>query len=478
MTAIVLKDRYSWAYIFCSIFSNIGFYCAALSSNLHPLYGYITNGELFYRLYTPYIIVGGCGFILGGLFFDRILKNNPSRWRFSIILSAITVVPLGLRMLTDSYVLYSICTLVYGFLGFAVSGVVLGGLFNRVSYRLKPLTYGISFCAAALLRFPFDLRYQGGGEGSSLIYGILAIAGYLLYCAAVSLKPFKRAFSEPETSVVKRVSASGADNKLLIMAIVSSIIVYLLFGVYDVLSTNSPIIGDYITYVRILQLFAPVLCGLVCLKFGHYPSVLISIFLLGMGSLAAIFSFSGVAALVLSLMNMAGISFFQYPVRSLFADIGTRGKYPYTSVAAGFGIYYITLGFGPVIGDTVQAMGQTGGVALYIAMFMVSVPVVMLFFAMLRSSGSASAQLSIAAAAQLSVAAPEPKQNTNVDELPLTRREKEILRLILQGLISREIAEALFVSESTINWHVGNILKKTGNDSRAALIKSFSGETE
>ncbi len=292
----MLKDRYSWAYIFCSLFSNIGFYCATLSSNLHPLYGYITNGDLFYRLYTPYIVAGGCGFILGGLLFDRLLKNDHSRWRWSIILSAAAAIPLILRMLTDSYVLYSICTLVYGVLGFAVSGVVLGGLFNRVSYRLKPLTYGISFCAAALIRFPFDLRYQGGGESSSLVYGILAIAGYLLYCAAVSLKPIKRAFSEPEpeTHAAKIISASGADNKLLIMAIVSSILVYLLFGVYDVLSTNSPIIGDYITYVRILQLFAPVLCGLVCLKFGHYPSVLISIFLLGMGSLAAIFSFSGV----------------------------------------------------------------------------------------------------------------------------------------------------------------------------------------
>ena len=466
--AIMLKDRYSWAYIFCSIFSNIGFYCATLNSNLHPLYGYITNGELFYRLYTPYIVAGGCGFILGGLLFDKILKNNHSRWRFSIILSAAAIIPLGLRMLTDSYAVYSVCTIVYGVLGFAVSGVVLGGLFNRVSYKLKPLTYAFSFSIAALLRFPFDLRYQSGGENASLIYGLLAIAGYLLYCAVVSLKPFRQAFSAPESQAPAEsvALAPGSQNRLLIMAIVSSFLVYLLFGVYDVLSTNSPIIADYLIYVRVLQLFAPVLCGLVCMKFGHYASVLASIFFLGMGSLAAIFSFSGVAALVLSLTNMTGISFFQYPVRSLFSDIGMRGKYPYTTVATGFGVYYISLGFGPLIGDLVRTMGPTGGVALYIAMFMLSVPVVMLFFAMLRSRGSASAQLSIAAR--------DVERNINdIDSLAFTRREKEILGLVLQGQISREIAETLFVSESTINWHVGNMLKKTGIESRAGLIERF-----
>lgn len=50
----------------------------------------------------------------------------------------------------------------------------------------------------------------------------------------------------------------------------------------------------------------------------------------------------------------------------------------------------------------------------------------------------------------------------------LTRREREILGLITQGLTDRQIAAALGVRPRTIEWHVGNILKKLAVTGRAA----------
>lgn len=52
----------------------------------------------------------------------------------------------------------------------------------------------------------------------------------------------------------------------------------------------------------------------------------------------------------------------------------------------------------------------------------------------------------------------------------LTDREREVWVAIAQGLTNSEIAEALFVSETTVKTHVGRILAKTGMRDRVALV--------
>lgn len=57
-------------------------------------------------------------------------------------------------------------------------------------------------------------------------------------------------------------------------------------------------------------------------------------------------------------------------------------------------------------------------------------------------------------------------------QLPLlTRREKEILALIADGLTSQEIADRLFLSVLTVETHRRNILTKFGVSNTASLIK-------
>ncbi len=64
------------------------------------------------------------------------------------------------------------------------------------------------------------------------------------------------------------------------------------------------------------------------------------------------------------------------------------------------------------------------------------------------------------------------EQPTKSDEkvYPLTNRETEILRLIVQGNINKEIAERLNISLNTVLTHRKNIIAKTG-------IKTVSGLT-
>lgn len=52
----------------------------------------------------------------------------------------------------------------------------------------------------------------------------------------------------------------------------------------------------------------------------------------------------------------------------------------------------------------------------------------------------------------------------------LTSRELEILRLMVDGLSNPEIAKKLFVSRSTVKFHVSNILMKMGASSRTEAV--------
>jgi DNA-binding NarL/FixJ family response regulator len=53
----------------------------------------------------------------------------------------------------------------------------------------------------------------------------------------------------------------------------------------------------------------------------------------------------------------------------------------------------------------------------------------------------------------------------------LTRREKEVLALIAEGLTNREIAEKLFISTTTVDTHRNSLLTKLNAKNTASLVK-------
>ncbi|MBL0683936.1 response regulator transcription factor [Aquimarina mytili] len=58
-----------------------------------------------------------------------------------------------------------------------------------------------------------------------------------------------------------------------------------------------------------------------------------------------------------------------------------------------------------------------------------------------------------------------------IQELGLSKREYEVLCEIASGLSNKEIAEKLFVSESTIKTHVSNVLVKLDAKRRTQAIQ-------
>jgi two-component system nitrate/nitrite response regulator NarL len=69
-----------------------------------------------------------------------------------------------------------------------------------------------------------------------------------------------------------------------------------------------------------------------------------------------------------------------------------------------------------------------------------------------------------------------PRQRSPIDEL--TPREHHILRLLVDGMSTREMVDVLGVSQSTVRTHVQNIFAKLGVHTRLQAVALLDPETD
>ncbi len=72
------------------------------------------------------------------------------------------------------------------------------------------------------------------------------------------------------------------------------------------------------------------------------------------------------------------------------------------------------------------------------------------------------------------------KKNKNLENRPdwllnLSKRERQVLKLLSEGLDNRDIAEELFIAEQTVKNHVSLIYSKLGTHDRMEVIKLAEG---
>ncbi len=64
----------------------------------------------------------------------------------------------------------------------------------------------------------------------------------------------------------------------------------------------------------------------------------------------------------------------------------------------------------------------------------------------------------------------EPAASTFKQAMELTAREQEVLRFVKGGSTNAKIAQALGISEKTVEFHVRNILRKLGAANRTGAV--------
>jgi DNA-binding NarL/FixJ family response regulator len=73
--------------------------------------------------------------------------------------------------------------------------------------------------------------------------------------------------------------------------------------------------------------------------------------------------------------------------------------------------------------------------------------------------------------ADWSTASRDPSIPSTWTALGVTRREADVLALVVEGLSNRDIAERLYLSVRTVEKHVESLLRKTGTRTRTQLAR-------
>jgi DNA-binding CsgD family transcriptional regulator len=92
-----------------------------------------------------------------------------------------------------------------------------------------------------------------------------------------------------------------------------------------------------------------------------------------------------------------------------------------------------------------------------------------------KAAWDADSALSIEAATAIAFAvfdAIEPLEDRAATRYGLTRRERDVLRLMADGQADKAIADALFISRATASKHVASVIAKLAVESRTAAVPS------
>lgn len=456
-----MKQRSFLCYLLCAVPFFMWQTAIALAMGTMP-----AMKEILYVVLGVHYLFAGIAMLIAGLICDKFIQTPRASRLFAAVLSAAGGISTLALLFINSTISFIVVFFIATVCGFGVNGVLTGGLFVKIRQAYKPMGVGLSFAAATLIRTPIDISVKNGSATYTALIVFCAAAMFLL-CAMLLLNPIRQSFEEQEDETPKlEPMVIGESSRLVQIAVICGILAYILFGISDNAMSSSSYVINAIFALRLTQIVSSAAVGFICLRFGYYAAVLSSLSFLGIGMLAHLFSWSGIAGLICSMATAVGFLLFSVPLRSIFAEVAKRGRYSYTISAFGFALYFIMQIVVAPVSGWIKNMDKDSAMVLCTLLFMVTAPLIVLLFYMLINSY-------------------RTKKSASTDDLNyskdrwekfnLSRREREILDLVLKGLLSREIAEILFVSESTVNWHVSNILKKTGMQGRSKLIEMNRG---
>ncbi len=336
-----------------------------------------------------------------------------------------------------------------------LSGCYLTRLSTDIPRQRRGLLYGSAYALGSLgtwlLSLPMGGRYLWNNQ-SFIALAILFLLSLLLLWLLPPLPP--------ETQNPSRLRFHLSRGLLPLMAAV----VFLMFTL-NMLGFSFPLSsaaggGVYIELTRAFYAIGLIVAGFISDKSRRWGGVsCLAALVFPFLALALGENLTGVTIMwVMAYLFLGYLSVFRAIV---FADISENMNLP--ALAA------LGLAAGR-LGEAAGTLGseQLTGTPLILFTGVISILLVVLFFMLYQRLYEPD----------INPEAQERQRFTAyVTHYNLSGREEEIFSLIIQGKSNAEIAAALYISESTVKFHVGNIFKKTGPANRQELIADFRRST-
>lgn len=361
----------------------------------------------------------------------------------ALLLTATSVFSSSLALIIIAGALLNICIGV-------LSGCYITRLATDIPQQRRGIVFGGAYAFGSLgtwlISLPMGGRFLWHG-GSFFVIAALALASLLLL---KWLTPLQRMEKSGE------FGHAGLGKNVIWLAAV----VLVLLSMENTLGFAFPLKGAansvYIEFTRAFYGVGLIVAGLISDKNRRWGAVCcLCALAFPFAALALGGSVSGETAMWMLAYLFLG--FFSVYCILVFSDISGKTGFP---AWAAFGLLAGRLG---------KAAGTLGaglftGAPLIVLSGVVFIFVIALFFLLYQKLYSQSVSPEEAEARKLA---------EYVHHFSLSAREREIFSLIIEGMSNSEIANALYITESTVKFHVGNVFKKTGASNRSELIADY-----
>lgn len=395
-----------------------------------------------------YYVCQGTGIAVMALFFSKQIALAGG-WAIPLCASIIVLICTAISMFTSSLTVIITTGALLNIAIGALSCCYLTRLATDIPQQRRGLVFGIAYAFGSigtwLLSLPMEGRFLWH-RGSFFAITILATLSLLFLTRLKPPTPLK---------------GNGYINECLNRkSILLASMVLFLLSMENTLGFAFPLRGAsdsvYIEFTRIFYGAGLIIAGLVSDKNRRWGAICcLAALAFPFGALALGSNVTGET--IMWILAYLFLGFFSVYRILVFSDISASSGLPSFAV------------IGLLAGRLGEAAGTLGadiftGMPLILLSGAVFMLLIVLFFMLYQKLYN-------------TVTSPEAdeqrRQIKYMSSFGLSAREQEIFNLIIQGMSNTEIANALYITESTVKFHVSNIFKKTGLKSRLALIADY-----
>lgn len=385
---------------------------------------------------------------------------------------------------TAAAVLYVIClipsllsgflaaTLIFGYLMNLFVGVIAGSYLYSLAFQTtgmhNGLIFGGGYAAATVAAWLLSLLGGGSFLRSPYVLIVYIVLTALLAAGfAIRNRKAKDAEASAEAAEPEAEKPLQGSGSLASGTVILAILTILLFSLVKNLGFSFPaadvVSGVSIELSRIFYAAGLVIAGLITDKSRKYGAIC------ALASLVIPFvmiALSGepVSGFIFWALNYFFFGFFSVYRVILFTDLaGESGIWVLAPLGLLFGRISDAVGTGLNL-----LLGNRLVILLIIAVVLFIAAVLTFFILFQRIYGAKT----------------EPAKSERelfeqfAGDYTLSAREREVLRLIVAEKTNSEIADSLCVSESTVKFHVRNLLKKTECKNRIELLSKYISEAK